>query len=212
MEILHQTRSFILFLFYEAFTIDYTVTCNSIHFISIVAFHSLTYTMYTIYKLVHVSTHTYPHTTSHTRQMLGIFYINNTIRFEIYLYIYTITCTYTYTNLQWKHKTVWQYKRYCLYLVSNAMTTLGKQRILMGNISSIDNSLITFKQLTGDQSCTFKIQPFPRQRENWQYPVISFVWPDVTSTSDNVELGMLPIHHLDRINRLPRQSQTFLQV
>ena len=87
MEILHQTRSFILFLFYEAFTIDYTVTCNSIHFISIVAFHSLTYIMYTIYKLVHVSTHTYPHTTSHTKQMLGIFYINNTIRFEKNIYV-----------------------------------------------------------------------------------------------------------------------------
>ena len=89
-----------------------------------------------------------------------------------------------------------------MYLVLNAMTILGKQRILMGNSSSIDNLLIMFKQLTGDQSCTFKIQTFPRQRENWQYPVISFVWPDVTSTSDNVELGMLPIQQLDRINRL----------
>ena len=69
-------------LFYEGFTKGYTVTGNKIQFIYIVAFHSLTYTMYTIYKLFHFHTHTHPHTQSHTRQMLRILKINNTIIFE----------------------------------------------------------------------------------------------------------------------------------
>ena len=67
-------------LFYEGFTINYTLTCNTIQFIYSVAFHSLTYTMYTIYKLSHIHTHTHLHTQSHTR--LRILEINNTIRFK----------------------------------------------------------------------------------------------------------------------------------
>ena len=59
----------IISLFYEGFIINYTVTLNNIQFIYIMAFHSLTYNMYTIYKLSHIHTHTHPHPHSHTRQL-----------------------------------------------------------------------------------------------------------------------------------------------
>ena len=74
----------IISLSYEGFTIKYTVTYNNIHIISILAFHSLTYTMYTIYKLFHFHTHTHSHTQSHTRQMLRKLeiYNTNTISFK----------------------------------------------------------------------------------------------------------------------------------
>jgi len=47
--------------------------------------------MYTIYKLSHFHTHTQPRRQSHTRQMLRILEIYNTIRFEKinrYTYMY----------------------------------------------------------------------------------------------------------------------------
>jgi len=95
-------RIYIASLFYEGFTINDTVTCNNIQMITllpsihshtpctqstndyIVTFHSLTYTMYTIYKLFHFHTHTHSHTQSHTRQMLRKLeiYNTNTISFK----------------------------------------------------------------------------------------------------------------------------------
>ena len=107
----------IISLFYKGFTMNHTVTCNNIPLIYIVAFHLLTYTMYTIYKPPHFQTHTHPHipctqytnshfhththphthppthphTQSHTRQMLRIFDIYNTIRFTL-LTCWTFVC------------------------------------------------------------------------------------------------------------------------
>ena len=73
----------IISLFYEGFIINYTVTLNNIQFIYIMAFHSLTYTMYTIYKLSPII-HTYIHIHTHTQDncIPKILDIYNTIRFE----------------------------------------------------------------------------------------------------------------------------------
>ena len=43
-------------VFYEGVTINYIVTCNNIHFISIVALHSLTYTIQSTYYLTFIHT------------------------------------------------------------------------------------------------------------------------------------------------------------
>jgi len=51
-------------LFYEVFTIMFTVTCNNIQLMFIVVFHSHKYPMFTIYKLFHFHWHTYSHTQS----------------------------------------------------------------------------------------------------------------------------------------------------
>ena len=55
---------------------------HNLQTVSLSSTHSSTYTMYTIYKLFHFHTHTHSHTPSHTRQMLRILEIYNTLRFE----------------------------------------------------------------------------------------------------------------------------------
>ena len=51
---------------YEGYTINHSTTCNNIQSIYSVAFHTLTYTMYTIGKLSYIHTHTHQPIQSHS--------------------------------------------------------------------------------------------------------------------------------------------------
>ena len=109
-QILVDRKHYFSSLFYKGFTINYTVICNNILFFSLwSSFHSLTYTMYTIYKLSN-NFHTHNHTQDISRNSLSFHYIS------LMKILHTFITSATFVHHPLLLRLIKSRERYCIFI------------------------------------------------------------------------------------------------